>query len=242
MKQRPASAPRGGEAPAGSRPENTPLLLVCGASATVGRLSGHPHLGSLVQPRAGNRIADIAASGRWWAADNDALAGVDPDRYLRMLDQIAAADRARLLLVTVPDAVEMTDAGPRGDWGGTLWLWKAWRAAVVRRGLPGAIVLQDGATPDTVPWDEVAAVFVGGSTAWKEGPEAASLLREAGRRGVWRHVGRVQTERRLKLLDAVGFDSFDGTQFSRFSETYLPAWLERLRWRQAGLELMEGDG
>jgi hypothetical protein len=201
----------------------------------VARLDGHPHLGTLVQPRSGNRIADIAMSGRWWAADNDALAGIDPDRYLTMLDQIATTDTSRLLFVTVPDAVEMTNAGPRGDWPGTLWLWKIWKRALVARNLPTAIVLQDGATSDTVPWDAIDAIFVGGSTAWKEGRESAALLIEAGQRGIWRHAGRVQTERRFQLLDQAGFDSFDGTQFSRFSETYLPQWLERIRWKQGAL-------
>lgn len=157
-------------------------MLVCGATRTVARLDGHPHLGSLVQPRAGNRIADIAQSGRWWAADNDALAGLDPDRYLRMLDQIAAADTRRLLFVTAPDDAQMTPEGPRVTWVGTLALWRSWRRALIRRGLPAAIALQDGATVDTVPWGELAAVFVGGSDAFKDGPVAAALLVEAGRR------------------------------------------------------------
>src|SRR5690242_16426279 len=115
MPRRPAAALRGGAGAKGSRPENTPLLLVSGATRTVARLAGHPHLGRLVQPRNGNKISDVAASGLWWAADNDALAGLDPDAYLTMLDQIATTDTSRLLFVTVPDGVELTDAGPRGD-------------------------------------------------------------------------------------------------------------------------------
>lgn len=154
-----------------------------------------------------------------------------------MLNLLAATDTSRLLFVTAPDAVEQTPDGPRGDWAGTLWLWKSWQRALTRRRLPAAIVLQDGATTETVPWGDLAAVFVGGSTAWKEGREAAALLVEAERREVWRHVGRLQTERRLRLLEQAGFDSCDGTQFSRFSETYLAGWLERLRWRQEGMGL-----
>lgn len=237
MPRRPAFAPDGARRGAGSRLENTPLLLVCGASRTVARLDGHPHLGSLVQPSAGNRIDGIARSGRWWAADNDALAGLDPDRYLAMLDQITTTDTSRLLFVTAPDDAQMTPEGPRVTWVGTLALWRSWRLALAKRGLPAAIVLQDGATSDTVPWGELAAVFVGGSTGWKEGPAAAALLVEAARRGIWRHIGRVNTARRLRLLEQVGFESFDGTQFSRFSETYLPTWLERLRWKQEGMTL-----
>lgn len=242
MTTRPAPALIGGATGPGSLLANStephrPLLLVCGASATVNRLSGHPHLGSLIQPRSGNRIDTIATSGRWWAADNDALAGIDPDRYMTMLNAIAQTDTRRLLFVTVPDAVQMTDTGPIGDWAGTLWLFRSWQRALITRTLPAAIVLQDGATIDSVPWGEIAAVFVGGSTAFKEGPDAAAILREAHRRGIWRHVGRINTERRLRLLDVVGFDSFDGTQFSRFPDTYIPRWLERLTQKQEGLAL-----
>lgn len=237
MTTRPAPARIGGATGPGSLIANRPLLLVCGASATVNRLSGHPHLGSLVQPRSGNRIDAIAHSGRYWAADNDALAGIDPDRYMTMLDQIKATDRSRLLFVTVPDAVRMTDQGPIGDWAGTLWLFRSWQRALIKRKLPAAIVLQDGATIDTVPWDAIRAVFVGGSDTFKEGEAAAAILDEAAARGIWRHVGRINTERRLRLLDVVGFDSFDGTQFSRFPDTYIPQWLERLTHKQEGLGL-----
>lgn len=235
MTLRPVDPLSGGLTGQSSPLANRPLLLVCGASATVNRLSGHPHLGSLVQPRSGNRIDAIARSGRYWAADNDALAGVDPDRYLRMLDQIAATDRTHLLFVTVPDAVHLTAHGPIGDWNGTLWLFRSWQQALTKRNLPAAIVLQDGATIETVPWDTIRAVFVGGSTAFKEGPQAAAILREAAQRRVWRHIGRLQTERRLRLLDVTGFDSFDGTQFSRFPDTYIPTWLERLTHKQHAL-------
>ena len=242
MSRRPAPALIGGATGQGSLPANStaphrPLLLVCGASATVNRLNGHPHLGSLVQPRSGNRIDAIATSGRYWAADNDALAGIDPDRYMTMLDQIAATDTRRLLFVTVPDCVTMTEAGPVGDWPGTLVLFASWRRALTKRKLPAAIVLQDGATIDTVPWDDIQAVFVGGSDTFKEGEAAAAILDEAASRGIWRHVGRINTERRLRLLDVTGFDSFDGTQFSRFPDTYIPQWLERLTHKQEGLGL-----
>jgi hypothetical protein len=66
----------------------------------------------------------------------------------------------------------------------------------------------------------------------EEGPEAALLIAEAKKRDCWVHVGRINTERRLRSFDALGIDSFDGTQFSMFAETYLPRWLERLRYQQ----------
>lgn len=211
------------------------ILLVSGATRTVARFAGHPALGRLVQPRSWNRIDAIARSGMPWGADNDALAGVKPDQYLRMLDQLAQAPREHLKFVAAPDAVERTSEGIVGSWEGTLWLWRCWRPALKNRGLPAAIVLQDGATPDSVPWDELQAVFVGASTRWKLSRTAEILVRMACARGLWVHVGRVNTMGRLARVEAMGADSFDGGQFSKWPSKYLPAFLARLEYRQQPL-------
>jgi hypothetical protein len=208
------------------------ILLVSGATRTVARYAGHPHLGRLVQPRSWGSIATIAGAGQPWGADNDALAGVNPDAYLRMLDAIARSPRDQLKFVAAPDAVERTPEGIVGSWEGTRWLWRCWRPALVARGLPPAIVLQDGATPDTVPWDELAAVFVGASTHWKLSRQAELLVRMAHARGLWTHVGRVNTFGRLARVEAMGAHSFDGSQFSRFPEKYIPPFLARLEYQQ----------
>jgi hypothetical protein len=50
MTRRLAAHPSGEARPNGSLPENTPLLLVGGATATIRRLSPHPHLGRFTQP------------------------------------------------------------------------------------------------------------------------------------------------------------------------------------------------
>jgi hypothetical protein len=180
-------------------------------------------------------VATLANSGLWWAADNDALRGVQPDELLALWDRIAAADRTRLLWVTAPDAVIQTEQGPRGSWEGTLWLFRCWLPALRKRGLPPAIVAQDGATEDTVPWDDISALFVGGSTAWKLSEAAATLIRAARARGVWVHVGRLNTVRRWRHFEPLEIDSFDGTQFSRYAATYLPRWLTMLELRQHAL-------
>ncbi|NTU85458.1 MAG: hypothetical protein HGA45_39910 [Chloroflexales bacterium] len=208
------------------------IVLVSGATTTVARFVGHPALGRLVQPRSYNRIEPIAQSGMPWGADNDALAGVNPDAYLRMLDAIARAPRDQLKFVAAPDAVERTPEGIVGSWEGTRWLWRCWRPALIARGLPAAIVLQDGATPDTVPWDELSAVFVGASTRWKLSRTAELLVRMARARGLWTHIGRVNTFGRLARVEAMGAHSFDGSQFSRWPEKYLPRFLARLEYQQ----------
>lgn len=90
---------------------------------------------------------------------------------------------------------------------------------------------QDGSERKPPPWTELDALFIGGSTAWKESSHAAALCIEARRRGKWVHVGRVNTVRRLRKFDGIA-DSIDGTKFSRFPATYLPRWCQILAYRQ----------
>lgn len=205
-----------------------PILLVNGATTTVNAYRSNPAIGKLISPRAGNDIQKVAVSGMSWGADNDALAGIDPDGYIAMLNKIEATDQSHLLFVSVPDAVEQTPDGPRGDWTGTRWLWRAWLPALRRRGLPAALVVQDGATPDEVPWGAISALFIGGSTAWKLSSAVCCLCDAARRRGIWIHVGRVNSLRRLDIVQRLGAQSFDGGQFSRFPATYIPRYLARL--------------
>jgi hypothetical protein len=87
---------------------------------------------------------------------------------------------------------------------------------------PIALVAQDGLEPLPVPWEHLQALFIGGSTQWKLGPHAASLVREAKERGKWVHVGRVNTLQRIRWCMALGVDSIDGSGFARFTRTRLP--------------------
>lgn len=203
------------------------ILLVSGATATVRTYLGHPNLGRFIQPRNGNSMTEIATCGAPWAGDNDCFQGLDPDAFLGMLDKMAAVDTSRLLFVPPPDVV--------GDAHGTLALFRAWLPALRRRRLPAALVAQDGLTVPAVPWDAIAALFIGGSTAWKEGEAAAVLMREAKRRDKWVHVGRVNSDRRERYISAIGADSFDGSKYSMFPDTYIPGALRRLAAPQLAL-------
>lgn len=207
-------------------------LFVSGATATMHRYAGHAALGKLITPDNGNALAGLA--GWECGADNSALGkhGVRVDALLDLWDALQAARVPGLKFVTAPDAVEMTPAGPRGSWEGTLALWRVFYPALIGRNLPAAIVLQDGATVGSVPWESIEAIFVGGSTGWKLSKAAALLIRVGHARGKWVHVGRVNTMRRLNHFDSLPVDSFDGTQFSMFPDTYIPRWLKRLEYRQ----------
>ena len=210
------------------------ILLVSGATATVRKHAHSKHLGRLIQPRNGNDVADLVACGLPAGADNDALQGVDPDLLLAMWDRLRDHSGDWLKFVTPPDAVEKTADGPRGDWGGTLWLFKSWLPALRKRGLPAAIVAQDGATVATVPWAEIQALFIGGSTAWKLGEQAEELIWAASARKKWVHVGRINSMVRINRFDPMPVNSFDGGQFSMFPDTYIPRYLERLKHKQEG--------
>lgn len=166
-------------------------------------------VGHLICPRSRNIIWS-----REWAADNAAFSGFDADSWCAMLDAITG--RSGCLFATVPDVV--------GDAKHTRVWWDNWKDRVYLAGLPAAYVLQDGSADVGVPWDECAALFVGGSTAYKVSAEAVLFIREAKRRGKWVHVGRVNTERRLRWAQHVGADSVDGSGFARFPDHMFPRY------------------
>jgi hypothetical protein len=172
-------------------------------------------LGHLFTPRGGALTTHLDLPV---ALDNGAFLGFDPDAFRR--HAAALATHPRLLWVACPDVV--------ADAAATRALFDAWAPELAA--VPLAYVLQDGATMQTVPWDGIAAVFIGGSTAWKLGPEAADIVREAHFRGKWVHMGRVNTMRRLRIAYDLGCHSVDGSKLTRWSATHLPRALAEVRW------------
>jgi hypothetical protein len=151
--------------------------------------------------------------GLTWAADNDGFTGVDYGAYDRMLDRIAGAP-GRCVFVTVPDVVADAEATARE--------WVRWSSAPRRRGLPIAFVAQDGCERGLVPMAyEFDALFIGGSTEWKLGPECERLVGACRRAGKWIHMGRVNSAARIRYAASIGCDSVDGTQWVRWRDTYL---------------------
>jgi hypothetical protein len=172
-------------------------------------------LGAIITPAQGNRVTNAVTT----MIDNGCFTRPNDFTIDRYRDLVA--DYPASLFATVPDVV--------GDWDATLNRWlefpkDGWQ-------VPLAIVLQDGATVSTVPWDEIGAVFVGGSTDWKLGPEAAAIVAEANRQGVWAHMGRVNSLRRLRYAAWIGCDSADGTYLVFGPDINLPRvirWLEEI--------------
>lgn len=195
------------------------LLMVTKAEQTLGKydgLAGSSRLARLVQPRHWDGMTMTVERGRAWAADNDCFQGLDAFAYKKMLLGLPVAG---CRFVTVPDVV--------GDHAATLRLWRQWSPYVISLGFPAAFVLQDGCEGFGDVPETAGAVFVGGSTVFKLSQPAAKIVRDARREGLWVHMGRVSTQRRIIYAQSIGCDSFDSSAFSKWSDRDIP-WALRM--------------
>lgn len=189
--------------------------------------------GYALSPKAGVRL-DLVRDAPWMA-DNGAFSGRwDPDVWSGWLAAMVPA-RGTCLFAVVPDVV--------GDHPATRARWDEWAAVPRDLGYRPAFAAQDGCTPGDVPWDEAGALFVGGTDAFKLSETAFAVATEARRRGLWAHLGRVNSQRRLRAAYAAGYDSCDGS-YVAFNPPQalerLGGYLTRLR-RQAPLLTREGQ-
>ena len=185
------------------------VLFVSGATATVRRFST---VGELIVPNAGNDPDSLQLRPGMWAMDNGCFVGLDTNAFMGMLHRFHGRPGCRF--VTAPDRV--------GDAYYTVQQWPFWSAVIRGVGFVPALVAQDGLLADAVPWPTVGALFIGGTTEWKLGPQARDLIAEAKRRGLWVHVGRVNTQTRIEQMYALGVDSIDGSGWSRWPDTRIP--------------------
>jgi hypothetical protein len=115
------------------------------------------------------------------------------------------------------------------------WLERLWWLSV-----PRLIPVQDGMTADHLRhWlNREVGIFIGGSDLWKERTARgwASLAAECG---ATCHMGRVNTQRRLRIAARVGCTSFDGSSASKFLVTLGP--LERARQTEMAQATLWGD-
>lgn len=138
-----------------------------------------------------------------FAADNGCFVQADKytnDGFLSWLDRL---DRFGCLFAAAPDVV--------GDAEATKDRAYPMLPQIQKLGFKAAYVCQDGETPETLDWDKLDAIFIGGSTEWKLSQSAADLSLEAKRRGKWSHMGRVNSYKRMRFAASIGCDSVDGT-------------------------------
>lgn len=160
--------------------------------------------GSLATPESGNDMKIAARLGMPWALDNGCFKAYDPRGITRMLRRFQDVPGCKFAVV--PDVVSDHDS--------TILLFCAWIGTYQALGYPPAFVLQNGVTLKAVPWGSIAAVFIGGDTPFKFSDLVRVLVGEAKHRGIWVHMGRVNSARRIQYAKSIGCDSIDGTGFS----------------------------
>lgn len=212
---------------AGEESGRVMLLFVSGATTTVRR---YPGIGELIVPAAKNDPESLRLVPGLWAMDNGAYSRFDATLFMEMLHAFHGRKGCRF--VTAPDVV--------ADAHETLKRWPFWSAVIRGAGFVPALVAQDGMLASEVPWPEIGALFVGGTTEWKLGARARTLMAYAKARGLWVHVGRVNTRSRIfEAMDA-GADSCDGSGFSWFPDKRIPMglrWIDEASGREAQAEL-----
>lgn len=191
------------------------MILITKSMVTL-RKYPNRNVGILFQPRWTSRLRETPRHGFLWAADNDAYSNFHEDRYTKMLDKCQGVHGC--LFVTCPDVV--------GDADTTFKLYLKWARELLGRDLPLGYVGQDGATPDKVPWNGMSALFIGGTTDWKLGPEARELVETAKEKGKWVHMGRVNSIKRLEYAKEIGCDSIDGSSLSMYTDRWLAMFAE----------------
>lgn len=190
------------------------ILLACSNNQFL-PWSHNPFVGRLLTPP----LCDATDCHRYTAMDNFAFTDWRPERFVLMLrrhERWAGSVR----WVACPDVV--------GDWRKTRLRFEAWAEVVRSFGYKCGYVLQDGQSSDDVPWREIRAVFLGGTTEFKLSPEAHRLCLDAKDQGKLVHVGRVNSITRMSRFLSVA-DSFDGLSYSKFSRAKLRPVLDWLR-------------
>ena len=145
---------------------------------------------------------NIHKYGYWWICDNEAF--TNKFTWGRLVSFLDSMNKWRNLckFVVCPD--EVSNACATLD----KFRWYAWRIKAL--GWPVAFVAQDG--QELMHWPpEYDALFIGGTTEWKESDAADWCIGKAKSAGKWVHVGRVNSNRRIRHFQLVGVDSVDGT-------------------------------
>lgn len=138
--------------------------------------------------------------------DNGGYSSVDIPAFLALLSR-EQDRREQCLFVAAPDVV--------GSARRTLEVFERWKPRL--DGWKLALVCQDGQEHLPIPWDDIAAVFIGGSTNWKCSAHAAQIVKAAKALEKWVHVGRVNDPSRFKHFEELGADSCDGTGIARYT-------------------------
>ncbi len=236
--------------------QRPPVLYLANAStAAIRQAMSAGSIGQLATPAEGRTPGDSC----YWAADNGCFGkGYPGDQgYLRWLEELSAW-AGRALFATAPDV----PGDAAGTLQRSLPFFEAIRgcgypvALVAQNGLErlevpweqidglflGGVqqcgscgwVRPVGAQVPKLLNVECCPRCPGGTLSeWKTSRAAAILTLEAKRRGLWVHMGRVNSQERLREAAWMGVDSVDGTYLTFGPDKHLPAvrrWLKDLAW------------
>jgi hypothetical protein len=163
-------------------------------------------VGQLLTPLTRYRLRD---PDRPWAIENGFFSPeASISAWLSLLER-EKHHANKCLFVTLPDVI--------GSARRTLEVYEYWRRREELRIWKRALVCQDGQEHLPIPWEDLSAVFLGGSTNWKCGPHAVQIIKAAQALGKWVHAGRVNHGERWEHFEKLGVDSADGTGISRYT-------------------------
>lgn len=159
-------------------------------------------IGMLAQPMS-NYAPENISQYPYYACDNACFSkgkAFDLGGYLEWLERMP---RANCLFAAAPDVLCDAEA---------TWQRSAPVLPVIREaGFKAALVAQNGMPDTVIEWDAFDCLFIGGDDEWKLGTAVLPLVQEARERGLWVHMGRVNSEKRLSYAAFIGCDSADGT-------------------------------
>jgi len=141
-----------------------------------------------------------------FAIDNGAFSSFDVKAFNALLAR-EFDRRHNCIFVCAPDVV--------GSARRTLEVFHRWKTKLID--WPVALVAQDGQQDLEIPWDEIKAIFIGGTTEFKLSKHTEQIVKAAKALDKWVHVGRVNTPGRFEYFEKMGADSIDGTGLSRYS-------------------------
>jgi hypothetical protein len=172
------------------------------------------YFGLLTSPSSRNSPQHAIERGLPWACDNDCFLTYNPMSIYNMLKKYQGLKGC--VFMNAPDVVMNHKA--------TLKRFVIWERLIHGLGFPVAFTLQNGCTVRDVPWNKCEALFIGGDTQFKYTKEVREIVKEANRRKMWIHNGRVNTPERVIYSRNIGCSSFDGTGYSIYPPKIKQIW------------------
>ena len=173
---------------------------------------------------AGQLIQPMHTRTNWggeFGLDNAAFVSFNNKKFLSLQER-NKEHSDKCLFVTCPDIV--------GNMKRTLEVWR--HRERFQCGFPLTLVLQNGAEDLDIPWDETAAIFIGGIDPWKESKACIDLIKTAQIFGLHVHCGRVNQVKRFQFMSELGVNTCDGSGVAQYGNHQLLQIMEKFNGRE----------